>query len=304
MERNIIQLNSITETHQLLGLPKPKHPHVSFFRHRDIGVTAEMGEVYFSLNMYLIALKDNVGGSMDYGRNKYDFQEGTLVCIGPNQVFSSNYQYKEDSDDWMLLFSSEFILESSLGKTIHDYNFFSYESDEALHLSDDEKKEISDLATRIEKESSQNIDKHTQDIILINLESLLRYTKRFYERQFYTRVNFNKGYVVDFERLLREYYSVKNEVTSVPTVAGCAKILNISAPYLSDLLKTETGKTAKEHIDFYVLKKAKMLLINTRNENISEIAYRLGFEYPNHFSKFFKNKTGLTPKEYIHISIC
>lgn len=303
MKRNIVQVNSITEAHQLLGLPKPKHPYVSFFRHRDMNISQDIGDIDFSLDMYFISLKDNLGGTMRYGRNKYDFQEGTMVCIGPNQVFSGSYDYKENSEDWMLLFSSEFILESALGRTIHDYTFFSYESDEALHLSDDEKREISDLALRIEKESNQNIDKHTQDIILINLESILKYAKRFYERQFYTRTNINKGYVVDFERLLREYYSAKNEGVAVPTVADCAEKLHISAPYLSDLLKTETGKTAKEHIDFYVLKKAKMLLINNSG-NISDVAYRLGFEYPNHFSKFFKNKTGITPKEYRHVSIC
>ena len=297
MSNNIIHVKNITQAHELLGLPKPKHPQVSVFRHKDLRLLRDLSEVRFTMDLYMISMKDQLAGEFGYGRQTYDFQEGTMVFIAPNQVFSGNSDFDESSDDWMVLFDADFIRTSELGRSINNYHFFSYEANEALHLSEDEKAEITNLVIRIEKEYQQNIDKHTQEIILINLESILKYCQRFYDRQFITRNNFNQNFIVAFENFLKQRFAGNTLETGIPTVAECGRALNMSAHYLSDLLKSETGKSAKEHIDLHLVNKAKNML-QTTQQSISEIAYDLGFDYPNHFSKFFKSKTGLSPSEF------
>lgn len=301
MSSNIIHIKNITRAHELLGLPKPKHPQVSVFRHKDLKNLNDLSEVRFTMDLYMISMKDQLSGEFKYGRQTYDFQEGTMVFIAPNQVFSGTSDFDESSDDWMLLFDADFIHMSDLGKTIQNYHFFSYEANEALHLSEDEKIEITSLVAKIEKEYQQNIDKHTQEIILINLESILKYSQRFYDRQFITRKNFNKNYLSAFETFLKQRFDGNTLEKGIPTVVECGTALNMSAHYLSDLLKSETGKSAKEYIDLHLLNKAKTIL-QTTQQSISEVAYELGFDYPNHFSKFFKSKTGLSPSEFRNIN--
>ena len=167
-----------------------------------------------------------------------------------------------------------------------------------MHLSDDEKISLTELIDKIEKEYNNNIDRHSQELIIANVEMILKYCTRYFDRQFYTRTNLNKDAFSKFENLLKEYYESENPLNlGVPSVKYCAGELNMSSHYLSDLLKTETGKSAKEHIDLFLVNKAKTILKNS-NQSISEIAYDLGFDYPNHFSKLFKAKTGLSPKEF------
>ena len=301
MSNNIVHIETITEAHQILGLPKPKHPQISVFRHKDINISPALANSTFSMDMYLISLKDKLSGLLNYGRKTYDFQEGTMVFIGPNQTFAGSEESDENSEDWMMLFDADFIRMSELGETIDDYHFFSYDINEALHLSEDEKQELTELAQKIEKEYQQNIDKHTQEIILINIESILKYCQRYYDRQFYTRTNHNKEYITLFEKYLKDYMAKDIEEKGIPSVSQCGKALNMSGHYLSDLLKMETGKSAKEHIDLHLVNKAKTILYNS-NKSISEVAYSLGFEYPNHFSKFFKSKTGHSPSEFRNLN--
>ncbi len=189
MKQEIAHIKSIAELHRLLGLPKPKHPQVSVFRHKDLNLPDNFGGMRFSMDLYMVSLKDRISGELSYGRKNYDFQEGTMVFIAPNQIIQSSNDLDDARDDWMMLFASDFIHMSELGKTIDSYNFFSYDVSEALHLSEYEKNTINDLVLKIEKEYQQPIDKHTQKLILINLETMLNYCQRYYDRQFITRTN-------------------------------------------------------------------------------------------------------------------
>jgi AraC-like DNA-binding protein len=203
---------------------------------------------------------------------------------------------------WTLAFHPDLIRKSKLADKINHYSFFNYEVNEALHLSEDERKTIEELLDKIEKEYSQNIDKHSQNLIISNIELLLDYCTRFYDRQFYTRTNINVDFVSKFEKLLKAYYETHMvDEIGLPNVQYLAKKLNFSSNYLSDLLKKETGKTAQEHIHLYVINRAKNSLLNSKS-SISEIGYALGFEYPQHFSSLFKSKTGMSPSEYRNLN--
>jgi YesN/AraC family two-component response regulator len=252
----------------------------------------------FSLDMYIISLKGNQEAVLKYGRNNYDFQEGSMVFIAPNQVFaSSSTDFSKTQDEWTIILHSDFINSVGLQQNLQQYQFFKYEESESLHLSDLEKVSLTEIIHKIETEYNQNIDPHTDEIIAINLESLLKYCQRYYDRQFITRKSINKGILVQFENFLNSYFKTELCQQGLPTVIQCGEALNLSPYYLSDLLKAETGKSAKEHIDLQIVSKAKNLLLQS-TDSISEIAYGLGFEYPNHFSKLFKSKTGLSPSEF------
>lgn len=303
MKKEITTIKSVTQAHELLQLTKPLHPLISIFQHTDPNLRTDFSNKTFSMNLYMIGLKDGELGAFQYGRNSYDYDSGTMIFLRPNQVFSpQNLQISKDSKGWTLLFHPDLIRKSELGKSIDRYSFFSYESHEALQVSEKEKDFISQLKKTIESEYSQNIDKHSQDLIIVNLESILKYCKRYYDRQFYTRTNLYKDYIIKFEQFL-EYYFTSDELTSkgIPTINQCGEALNMSGHYLSDLLKNETGKSAKELIHLKLVEKAKNILLTT-NLTISELAYDLGFGYPNHFSKFFKAKTGMSPSEYRNLN--
>jgi len=199
---------------------------------------------------------------------------------------------------WGLFFHPEFIRNSNLGKKIREYTFFRYDENEALHLSFDELNTLTTIIQQIEKEYQTNIDKHSTDLLLSNLELLLNYCKRFYDRQFITRTNTSKDIIAKFELFLIEYFNAeKSKIEGLPTVMMCAEKMNLSPNYLSDLLKNETGKNAQEHIHFHLLDRAKMLLLSTNN-TVNEIAFDLGFEYPQNLSALFKRKIGFSPTEY------
>jgi len=302
--KDIIRVKTISEVHELLGLEKPKHPLVSVLHHQD----SKWQEHHYanervSLDMYQVTLKMCSPGSFEYGRNSYDFREGTMIFTGPGQVFTIHEMREGDAaDGWTLLFHPDLIRKSELGKSIDDYSFFSYDVHEALHLSDDEKKTIQELVSKIEKEYQQNIDKHSQKLIISNIQLILDYCTRYYDRQFYVRTNLNKDVVTRFEQLLKSYFNEEKPVEGgIPTVRYCGTEMGMSPNYLSDLLKKETGRNAQEHIHYFVIDKAKTRLLNS-TESISQIAYSLGFEYPQHFSKIFKAKTGMSPAEYRNVN--
>lgn len=299
------QINSISQAHQAMGLPKPKHPLVSVVKTSDFRPTVDFRGVKVINNLYEITLKQLGCGNLMYGKNSYDYEEGTLVFTSPGQVtiFEGEMPAENDTNNgWTLAFHPDLIRKSSLADKISHYSFFNYEVNEALHLSEEELITIEELLNKIVKEYSQNLDKHSQNLIISNIELLLDYCTRFYDRQFYTRSNLNTDVVSKFEKLLREYYDQDKVIDNgIPNVAYCAKELNLSSNYLSDLLKKETGKTAQEHIHLFIIDKAKNSLMNS-SSSISEIGYNLGFEYPQHFSNLFKIKTGVSPSEYRNLN--
>ena len=254
-------------------------------------------KMYFGF--YTIFLKDVKCGDLVYGRNTYDYQEGTLVFLAPGQVAGVNsngetYQPK----GYALIFHPDLIHGTSLGKHIHDYTFFSYQSNEALHLSERERKIVLDCFSKIQYELEHAIDKHSKRLIVSNIELFLDYCTRFYDRQFFTRDEVHKGVLEKFENLLNEYYqSDKPQTIGLPSVAFCSGELHLSSGYFGDLIKKETGKTAQEYIQSKVIDVAKEKIFNI-NKSVSEVAYELGFKYPQHFTRLFKQKVGVTPNEY------
>lgn len=253
--------------------------------------------MYFGF--YTIFLKDLKCGDLVYGRHTYDYQEGTLVFIAPGQTAGINssgdiYQPK----GYALVFHADLIHGTSLGQHIHEYTFFGYQSNEALHLSERERKIVLDCFSKIEYELEQALDKHSKKIIVDNIELFLNYCTRFYDRQFITRDNVHKTVLEKFENVLNKYFqSDKPQSVGLPSVAYCAAELNLSANYFGDLVKKETGKTAQEYIQSKIIDLAKEKIFDI-DKSISEIAYELGFKYPQHFSRLFKQRTGVSPNEY------
>ena len=297
--KEIIEFKTISSALQAMGLHKPKHPLVSAFNHKDIKKGPQlMGKSVVS-SFYMVEYKQGKSGSFDYGRTTYDFEEGTLIFLAPGQVLKINEWSEEEAiNGWTLFFHPDLIRKSQLGQNIHNYSFFSYESNEALHISEEEKKIITDIRDKIILEYSQNIDRQSQKLIVTSIELLLDYCTRYYNRQFFTRENLNKDIVTRFETLLKTYYdSNKPLEQGIPSVKYCGEQLNMSPNYFSDLLKKETGRNAQDHIHFFLIERAKTQLLNS-GESISHIAYDLGFEYPQNFSKLFKKKTGISPTEF------
>ncbi|MCT4613715.1 MAG: helix-turn-helix domain-containing protein [Marinifilaceae bacterium] len=297
---SFLTLNSISELHKILGCPKPKHPAISFIPFSKMNINPSVKTYKGAIaDFYIISLK-NTKGKFKYGRNYYDFDEGSLIFTSPNQVLFPDHLADEftEADGWSLIFHPDILYQSDLGNKIDRYKYFNYNTNEALHLSEKEKIQIMNCIDNIIEEYSQNIDKHSQSLIVSNLGLLLNYCTRFYDRQFITRAKQNTDIISGLESLLKDYFNTeKPSIQGLPSVKYCAQELNLSANYLSDLLKKETGKNTKEHIDYYLLERAKNLLLSS-NLNINEIAYKLDFESPKSFSKLFKKKTGNTPSEY------
>jgi AraC-like DNA-binding protein len=240
---------------------------------------------------------------MKYGRHYYDYQAGTLAFFAPGQVMTMEkpiepYQPMGHG----LVFHSDILLGTSLGKNIRNYKFFDYESNEALHLSDDERQLILDCFSKIEFELKQPIDKHSKKLIVANIELFLDYCQRFYDRQFITRENVNKGILEKFELFLNDYFeSEKPNQIGLPSVAACASEMNLSSNYFGDLIKKSTGKTAQEYIHNKIIEVAKIKLYES-NKSVNQIANELGFKYPQHFTRFFKQQVGSTPKEFMNLN--
>lgn len=294
-----IHIKSISEVNQLVGLPRPLHPLITVIRkwpqvafdHEKIKITSEL---------YTLSLKGKIGvNAFQYGRSSYDFEEGTLVFMAPNQTMSFTEPVQElDDSGWTIIFHPDLIRKAELGKKIREYSFFDYDINSALHVSEQEKETLRQLVEHIELELKRNIDRHSQDLIVANLDTMLKYCLRYYERQFYTRTNQNKDIITRFEAYLKMYFNSEDLVNKgMPSLTQCGEALNISGSYLSDLLRIETGRSAKDHIHGYLIERAKTQLLGS-NASINEIAFDLGFTYPQHFSKLFKDKTGFNPKAY------
>lgn len=256
-----------------------------------------------TFGLYCIFLKEVKCGDLKYGCNYYDYQEGTLVFISPGQVI--DVENKVDYYQPMghgLVFHPDLIKGTSLAKTLNDYSFFSYNTSEALHLSEKERKIVFDCFSKIGHELIQPVDKHSKKLIATNIELFLDYCERFYDRQFITRENANKGVLEKFEGLLNSYFtSGKPDLVGLPSVAYFADQLHLSSNYFGDLIRKETGKSAQEYIQNKIIDMAKNKIFDA-DKTISEIAYELGFKYPQHFSRLFKNRVGLTPNEYRNLN--
>ena len=257
-------------------------------------------EISIKTDFYSIMFKNYCRNHIRYGRKTFDFQDGSLVCLAPNRVITidTDVEIKENMMGWGLFFHPDLVRGSSLGSKIKDYSFFSYEMSEALHLSDKEKQLLYDCILKIESELAQNIDSYSQVLIASNIELLLNYCSRYYGRQFITRKSANIDVVSNIENILKGYFeNEERRNEGMPSVKYLASKVNLSPGYLSDLLKKETGLNAQDHIHYFVIEQAKNILLLT-NQSVSEIAYSLGFEYPQYFSRLFKQKTGKTPIEF------
>lgn len=294
--KQIIHLENLSQVHKGLGVEEPKHPLISVVDASKINVTKEAEGQRFTGNFYMIMMKDADCG-LHYGRNYYDFDEGMLSFFAPNQVLGGGESHPT-ATGWMLFFHPDLIRHSNLGQHIHEYSFFSYDVYEALHLSKKEEDILNDIVAKIEYECDQNLDGHSQTLLVNSLEMLLNYSKRFYERQFHTRVNENKDVVSKVEHLLLDYYKSEMQLElGTPSVNYLADQINLSANYLSDLLKQETGRNAMQHINYFIVERAKTKLLNSEM-NVNELAYDLGFNYPHYFGRMFKKSTGLTPQQF------
>jgi AraC-like DNA-binding protein len=295
-----IEIESIADLHAMVQYSPPRHPLVSVIDHEDFYAKRPKADVLYRFGFYTISCK-KFEGLLYYGKGQYDFREGSLMFSAPGQVIGASPDVKVD-EGWALFFHPDLLHGTSLGKKMQEYSFFHYEVNEALHISEEESKVIKDCVDMIAREYASAIDKHTQSVIVSNIELLLNYCNRFYDRQFYTRAKVNADVVQRFERLLKDYFRGDAPIeTGIPPVSYFASRLNLSTNYLSDLLQKFTGKSTVEHIHLELVEKAKSLLWDTEH-TISEIAYELGFEYPSHFAKIFKAKTGKSPSEYRNVN--
>lgn len=280
---------------------KTLHPLVSVidFSKANPRSWGKEGNVRINYGFYCIFLKEVKCGDLKYGRNYYDYQEGTLVFTAPGQVMElENTGEIYQPVGHALVFHLDLLPGTTLAKSIGDYGFFSYHANEALHLSDRERQTVMDCLSNIEFELQHGVDKHSKKLIASNIELFLNYCERFYDRQFITRDNANRGILEKFEELLNAYFSSeKPKEIGLPSVAYCAHELNLSANYFGDLIKKKTGKSAQEYVQNKVIETAKNRVFDT-HKTINEVAYELGFKYPQHFSRLFKQKTGMSPSEY------
>ena len=291
----IVKLNTIQEYNMVMGV-ETLHPLVSVV---DFSTLKSLKHGRKNFGFYCIFLKQLKCGELSYGRSTYDYQEGTLVFVAPGQVAGIDDDGETlNPQGKVLAFHPDLLRGTSLGRKMKDYSFFSYEANEALHMSERERQIILNCFVEIQEELERAIDKHSKDIIASTIELLLNHCQRFYDRQFITRENINKDILVRFENLLSDYFeSDQPQTVGLPSVQYVADRLHLSPNYFGDLIKKETGKSAQESIQLFVIEKAKERLYD-ENKTVSEVAYELGFKYPHHLSRLFKKVVGMTPNEY------
>lgn len=290
-------IKSISAFHRLLSLPEPKHPMVSVVNlSESIFLEDDVWKGFVS-RYYCVALKRNATGKMKYGQQHYDYDKGVLSFTAPNQVQYLDLETMDcENTGYLLIFHEDFLLHQPLATTISSYGFFSYAVNEALHLSEDEENDLLEILKKIDKEC-QKIDQHTQEIILSQIELILNYSKRFYERQFITRKSGSHQILSKFESFLNHYFAQESSEKGLLTVHQIAEAMNLSPNYLSDLLRVHTGQNTQQHIHEKLINKAKEKL-STTELSVSEIAYELGFEHSQSFSTLFKKKTQLSPMDF------
>lgn len=293
-----LRIKTISEFHQFRNLPKPEHPLVSVYNFEDLKYLNEDEPKSLMLDFYSIALKRNSNAKMKYGQQEYDFNEGVLMFISSGQVFSIEGNAELQHTGWSLLIHPDFLWNTPLAKKIKQYEYFGYAVHEALHLSEKEEKMLIGIIKNIRQEYQSNIDKFSQDVIIAQIELFLTYAERFYNRQFITRKISNHQILERLEKLLEDYFTDDSLVKKgLPTVHYIAENLNVSPNYLSGLLKLHTGQSTQQHIHNKLIEKAKEKL-STTDLSISEIAFELGFEHQQSFSKLFKTKTNVSPLEF------
>lgn len=293
-ENKLYKFKSLSEFHQLFGLPKPEHALISFIRLEDMSMPEQALPDYLVLDFYKIAYKDTIGRAK-YGQHHYDFGEGGLVFTAPGQLFEKPRNNK--SKGFMLLLHPDFFLSYPLARKIKQFGFFSYDTDEALHLSKKEKETIFSVLKIVDEEINSRIDDFSHDVIISQVELLLNYSSRYYKRQFITHKAINVDLVQQFETALQTYFNDETSQNQLPSAQHIADQLHVSAHYLSDLLRSLTGLNTQQHIHNILIENAKEIL-STTNYSVSEIAYQLGFDYPQSFSRLFKSKTKLTPLQF------
>ncbi len=294
----VYAINSISAMHRLLGLPKPEHPLLSLIDFESIRRIQEETPDSLVLNFYSIWLKKNYQGKMKYGQQYYDFHEGVMSFFAPGQIISDSTHEELTHTGWWLIIHPDFLFSKPLAQNIKNYQYFSYTTNEALHLSEKEELMITAIMLDIRQEYRSIIDQYSQNVIISQIELLLNYAERFYNRQFITRKVANHQILDRLEKLISDYFAEKCSVHSgLPTVQYLSTQLHISPNYLSDLLRNLTGKSTQQHIHDKLIEKAKEQLATT-GLSVSEIAYQLGFEHPQSFSKLFKRETNLSPIDF------
>ncbi|MVM35470.1 helix-turn-helix domain-containing protein [Spirosoma sp. HMF4905] len=297
-ENSPYKIESLTDAHRAFGLLKPQHPLVSLINGSYTQVDGSKIPHYHVLGFYKIAYKPKLKGNLRYGQSYYDFDEGGLLFASPGQLIGSNNNDVSACSEYTLLIHPDFFLGYPLAKTIRQYGFFSYSTNETLHLSEDEKGTIFEIFNLIDKELSSRIDDFSQDVVISQIELLLNYANRFYKRQFITRKAVNHNLLQKLEEELEHYFNTQALLEQgLPTVSYLADHLNLSPSYLSDMLRSLIGQNAQQYIHDKLIEKAKEQL-STTTLSISEVAYALGFEHSQSFSKLFKTKTNLSPLEF------
>lgn len=293
------KVSSISALHQFLGLGKPSNPLISVFNFDEVQLDPETILSTVTTDFYVVALKkDCAGGKCKYGQQYYDFDDGILYFIAPHQVLQFEDVLLNGVKGFVLVVHPDFLQSYPLAVAIKDYGYFSYSTDEALFLSEKEEKSVMDIIENVSREIDANMDAFTQDLLVSNIDLLLKYCDRFYNRQFLTRKKANNDLLARLETLLDEYFKGEQLLTKgIPTVQYVAGELHLSPNYLSDMLRIQTGQTTQQHIQNRLIEKAKELL-STTNKSVSEIAYELGFEHPQSFHRLFKNRTAVSPLDF------
>ena len=290
----ILKIDTIEQYNRLLGF-ETRHPLVEYV---NFDTAESQGSYRMTMGFYSVFLKETKGCTINYGKTRYDFDAQTVVSIAPGQTVGYTKIEGAPSKSRGVLFHPDFIRGTSLGQKIRQYTFFSYESNEALHLSDEESRIIDNCLTTIRRELLHPIDKHTKGLICVNIELMLDYCMRFYERQFVTRQDMNLDTLARFEKLIDDYFDAGLAATDgIPSVRYFADKICLSPNYFGDLVKKETGRSAKEYIQLKMLRAAKESLLDPE-KSVSQVAYALGFQYPQHFVRFFKRYEGMTPGQY------
>ncbi|MCB0531692.1 MAG: helix-turn-helix transcriptional regulator [Saprospiraceae bacterium] len=295
------RLKTISDLHRFNNIAPPEHPLISLMDYSKINPTPKNNELKWVQHFYTISIKRNVTGKYRYGQQPYDFDEGLMTFFSPDQVISvqvTEDDVKSNPTGWILAVHPDFLFGTSLATNIKKYPFLNYSVREALFLSEKEENIITEILKNIKNEYQANLDQFSQQIIISQLELLLNYAERFYQRQFLTRKISNHQVLDKLEELLEDYFNGDDVADNgLPTVQGIAQSLNLTPDYLSSMLKSLTGQSTQEHIHQKLIEKAKVKLSTTK-VSVSEIAYKLGFEHPQSFSKLFKSKTNQTPLEF------
>jgi AraC-like DNA-binding protein len=299
-DQQVHRVKSIAEFHKMKGLTAPQHPLISVFDYESFECSKEINHKNFVFDFYHISIKRSIGAKYKYGQNHYDFDDGVMFFIAPNQVFGieSIEQMAEPKTGWVLMIHPDFLWNTALAKNIKQYEFFDYAVNEALFLSEKEETTLNTIVKNIEQEYNANLDKFSQNIIISQIDTLLNYSERFYQRQFITRKKANHQILNNLEKLLDDYF--QNEeltMSGLPSVQYISKKLNVSPTYLRSLLKSLTGQNTQQIIHEKLIEKAKEKL-STTNLSVSEVAYALGFEHSQSFSKLFKSKVEMSPIEF------